>query len=116
MATEVPIDYVRENNTELKFLLKQMEQVLHDYKLVGIAAPQIGVSLRVFLMEFTQKHRDNFTKDEYTARDMAVMPLTVSADSGIDKPSLADRSYFYEFAGCHQSSDKGDQLRAKGFF
>lgn len=77
VATEVPIEYIRENQDELKPLLKNMEQVLHDYRLVGIAAPQIGVSLRIFLMEFKENLKENFTPDEYKTRDMAPMPLTV---------------------------------------
>lgn len=77
MATEVPIEYIRSNQDELKPLLKNMEQVLHDYRLVGIAAPQIGVSLRIFLMEFTENMKDKFTPEVYKAREMATMPLTV---------------------------------------
>lgn len=54
-----------------------MEQVLHDYRLVGIAAPQIGVPLRIFLMEFAESKKENFTPEVYKAREMAPMPLTV---------------------------------------
>lgn len=54
-----------------------MEQVLHDYQLVGIAAPQIGVSLRIFLMEFQEKKKDAIAPEVYKAREMATMPLTV---------------------------------------
>lgn len=77
VASEVPIEYIRENQDELKQLLKNMEQVLHDYRLVGIAAPQIGISFRIFLMEFKEELRGRISPAEYKTRDMAPMPLTV---------------------------------------
>lgn len=62
-----------------------MEQVLHDYRLFGLAAPQIGVSLRIILMEFKENLKENFTPEVYKARDMAPMPLTVRTIVGIGK-------------------------------
>lgn len=54
-----------------------MEIVLNDYTLVGIAAPQIGVPLRIFLMQFTEKQKKKYTSKIYQTREMQILPLTV---------------------------------------
>lgn len=77
MAREVSATFIREQQDELKSVLESMKQVLNDYRLVGIAAPQIGVSLRIFLMQFKENSKENLTPDVYKARDMSPMPLTV---------------------------------------
>lgn len=77
-ATELPTDGLQENVKELQPLLKQMEKVLNDYRLVGIAAPQIGVPLRIFLMRFKDELKENFSTEVVRAREMQTLPLTVS--------------------------------------
>lgn len=55
-----------------------MENVLNAYRLVGIAAPQIGISLRIILIQFKENLKENFTPEVYRARQMQTLPLTVS--------------------------------------
>lgn len=43
-----------------------------------IAAPQIGISLRIIVMEFREGLKDKFKKEVYEARKMSTLPLTVS--------------------------------------
>jgi peptide deformylase len=62
---------------EIKFLLNRMEKVRSDFRLVGIAAPQIGVNLRVFLACFDKEAMKSKTKETIEAKEMSLMPLTV---------------------------------------
>lgn len=54
-----------------------MTRVLRAYNLVGISAPQIGVPVRIFLIEFNDKWIDNFPTEVYKNREMLIFPLTV---------------------------------------
>lgn len=56
IADPVPKELI--NTPEIKFLVSQMKDVLKSYKLVGLASPQIGISLRIFIMSFGEELRD----------------------------------------------------------
>lgn len=73
---------------DLQPLLKHMEQVLNDYHLVGIAAPQIGVSVRIFLMQFREEERLFKSPEVYKTREMETLPLTVSVGIIISKYNI----------------------------
>lgn len=75
-AAEVPQDML--NSKEIDVIVDQMVQVLRKYNCVGLAAPQIGVSLRIIVMEFREDLNKKFTKEVYEARKMSPLPLTVS--------------------------------------
>lgn len=75
-AAEVPKDVIE--SKELDMIIDQMVKVLRKYDCVGMAAPQIGVSLRIIVMEFREDLKNKFTKDVYEARKMSTLPLTVS--------------------------------------
>lgn len=62
---------------ETQFLVNQMKKVLKDYNLVGLAAPQIGITLRVFIMSFGEHLKEKFKPEIYKAREMSTFPLTV---------------------------------------
>lgn len=47
------------------------------YGLVGIAAPQIGVNLRVFIACFNEENMKNFEPAVQKAKELSLMPLTV---------------------------------------
>lgn len=65
IAEEVPVDEI--GSSKIKKVIKDMRSALASYKVEGftgiaIAAPQIGVSLRIFLIEDMSKDKD--TKDD----------------------------------------------------
>lgn len=62
---------------EFKFLLKKMKTVMKDYNLVGMASPQIGISLRVFIISFEEELKKKFTPEIYKCKEMETLPLTV---------------------------------------
>jgi peptide deformylase len=74
-ASAVPQELIR--SPEIKFLVGQMKKVLNDFNLVGLAAPQIGIGLRVFVMSFDEKKKENFTPEVFKAREMSLFPFTV---------------------------------------
>ncbi|XP_061386103.1 peptide deformylase, mitochondrial-like [Musca vetustissima] len=74
-AVDVPADAI--NSKEIDLIIDQMVKVLRKYDCVGIAAPQIGVSLRIIVMEFREGLKDKFKKEVYEARKMSPLPLTV---------------------------------------
>lgn len=55
-----------------------MHDVMHSYESVGLAAPQIGVPLRIFMIEFSEKMSEKFSPNIQKTREMAVIPLKVS--------------------------------------
>lgn len=77
-AAEVPITMI--NSNEIKNLIAQMKKVLRNYNLVGIAAPQIGVPSRVIVMEASEQLLEKYPTAVYQARQMSILPLTVSIE------------------------------------
>lgn len=75
VSDKIPTELV--TTPEIKFLVTQMKKVLKDYNLVGLAAPQIGISLRVFIMSFGDHLKEKFKPEVYKAREMSTFPFTV---------------------------------------
>jgi hypothetical protein len=55
-----------------------MRDVMHSYESVGLSAPQIGVPLKIFMIEFSEKISKKFSPDIQKSREMAIIPLKVS--------------------------------------
>jgi peptide deformylase len=55
-----------------------MRDVMCSYESVGLAAPQIGVPLKIFMIEFSEKMSEKFSPDIQKSREMAIIPLKVS--------------------------------------
>lgn len=62
---------------EIKFLVKLMTNVMDKYKCVGLAAPQIGIPLRVIALEFKEAYKKDFAPEVVRTRNMQELPLTV---------------------------------------
>lgn len=71
----VPTDGI--NSKEIKFLITLMTNVMREYKCVGLAAPQIGIPLRVIALEFKEEYKQDFAPDVQKTRNMHELPLTV---------------------------------------
>ncbi|CAD7084721.1 unnamed protein product [Hermetia illucens] len=71
----VPTEAVKSN--EMNLLIEQMIDVLRKYELVGVAAPQIGIGLRIIAMEFREDLVKKFPPAVYGARQMSPLPMTV---------------------------------------
>ena len=77
-----PVDPLAIHTEEFKELLQMMIRTMRAKKAVGIAAPQIGVSLQVFAMEFTKEamnllKKNGATLDDLRQKQMDVVPLRI---------------------------------------
>lgn len=52
---------IAEINEEIKQLAADMVETMHHYNGIGLAAIQIGVPLRIFIMEINEEENDNTT-------------------------------------------------------
>lgn len=75
-AAEVPVECV--DSKEIHAIVDRLVHVLRKYDCVGIAAPQIGVSLRIIAMEFKRSIKNELPQAMYKARQMSELPLTVT--------------------------------------
>lgn len=69
---------------EVQFLLKTLKKTLNDFSLVGIASPQVGISLRIFLMSVSERAKEKQTPEAWKAKEMQLMPLTVFINPEIE--------------------------------
>ncbi|KAH8249960.1 hypothetical protein KR026_002661 [Drosophila bipectinata] len=74
-AAPVPQEHIQ--SPEIEAIVEQMVRVLRKFDCVGIAAPQIGVSLRIIAMEFKGGIRKELPEAVYQARQMTELPLTI---------------------------------------
>ncbi|EDW67135.1 peptide deformylase, mitochondrial [Drosophila virilis] len=74
-AAVVPAECV--DSKEVQAIVDQMVHVLRKFDCVGIAAPQIGISLRIIAMEFRRSIKQDLSEATYKARQMSELPLTV---------------------------------------
>lgn len=78
VAEPIPIPLI--NSSETNFLVSYMTHVFRKYNCMGLAAPQIGVPLRVIAFEFNEKHMKEFTLEEQKSREINLVPYTVLLD------------------------------------
>jgi hypothetical protein len=56
-----------------------MRDVMHSYGSFGLAAPQIGVPLSIFMVEFSENVNEEFSPDIRKSHEMAIIPFKVSS-------------------------------------
>lgn len=97
-------------SAEIQNIISKMKKVHRDYKLVGLAAPQIGISLRIIIIEASEELKEKYPAEVYKNRQMEIMPLTVKflhyhcgflIEIFYDFSSLIN--LFFPFEGIHQS-------------
>ncbi|XP_046397618.1 peptide deformylase, mitochondrial-like [Ischnura elegans] len=67
----------------IQLVIKKLRSVLRGYDAVGIAAPQIGVPLRIFAVEFPESRMEEFSKEVVHSRKMSTFPFKVFINPGI---------------------------------
>lgn len=75
-SEEVPAELV--GSEDINDVVNQMVKVLRHYDCVGVAAPQLGVPLRIIAMEFRAEKQQQFSPETYGERKMSTLPLAVS--------------------------------------
>lgn len=76
-AEEVDLTELRKSPARIMKIIANMRAVSLHYRAVGISAPQIGVPLRIIMIEFPEKNKKYFPAEVYAAREMATIPLKV---------------------------------------
>ncbi|HTV23963.1 MAG TPA: peptide deformylase [Polyangiaceae bacterium] len=82
---------------ELRNLTRLMTEVMHNAPGVGLAAPQIGVPLRVFVAEDLEERIADLPEGTATLRGRVALPLTVLVNPKLT-PEGDERVTFFE--GC----------------
>lgn len=84
---EIGSDRVRE-------LIEHMRETLADAPGVGLAAPQIGESLQLVIIEDKPEYQVNLTPAEVAERERRPVPFHVLINPGIELLSSPDVSFF----------------------
>lgn len=74
-ATEVDLKEI--NSEDIKNVLLMLRSVMKHYKSVGISAPQIGIPLRIIMIEIPDFVVEHFGPEVCKAREMVPTPLKV---------------------------------------
>jgi peptide deformylase len=82
---------------ELRHLVRLMTEVMRDAPGVGLAAPQIGVPLRVFVAEDLEQRIADLPEGRAAQRGRVALPLTVLVNPKL-QPEGAEQVTFFE--GC----------------
>ena len=74
VANQVPRDKI--STPEFQQLLDHMIRIMRETRGVGLAAPQVGISLQVFCMELTDQHLNLIGPEKAADLQMTKLPLT----------------------------------------
>src|SRR5882672_8575074 len=94
-AVEVPGDLL--GSPAMARLVEIMVDVMRDAPGVGLAAPQIGVPLRIFVAEDPEERLSRVAPEARELRDRGALPLTVLVNPVVTLVAGAEAT-FYE--GC----------------
>ena len=76
-ADPVQVDAI--NSDEIRKVLQRMRAVMKRYGAVGIAAPQIGIPLRIIMIEFSPSALEKLPKEIIKKQDISPVPFSVSS-------------------------------------
>ncbi|KAK5650054.1 hypothetical protein RI129_001083 [Pyrocoelia pectoralis] len=75
VSEHIPINLVQ--SPEVKFLMQRLKTAFCRYDCVGLSACQIGIPLRVIIVEFNKNHSKNYSSDEIKHREIELLPQTI---------------------------------------
>ena len=75
-------------------LIDFMRETLRDAPGVGLAAPQVGESLQVAVIEDTAEYQKLMTEDELRDRDRRVQPFHVLINPQIEVIGCVEKTFF----------------------
>lgn len=94
-AAEVPPEHIASD--EIQGLIRRMTAAMREAPGVGLAAPQLGVSLRVLVLEDRPELMAKLSPDELRERERVELPLRVFINPVL-RPLGGDTRVFFE--GC----------------
>lgn len=92
------------SSQEIKRVLVTMRAVMKHYRSAGISAPQIGIPLRIIMIEFPEEMGKRFPEGVYQAREMSPIPFQVPFILHFSNESIS----FYEYENCLNDSYMGN--------
>ena len=93
-----PVNPAMIMSSEYQELVDRMVEIMRSQLGVGIAAPQVGIGLRIFCMEFTSNHVSIVGPDITKRREMSILPLTILANPSLKVMGKGERVTYEE--GC----------------
>ncbi|XP_034829996.1 peptide deformylase, mitochondrial-like [Maniola hyperantus] len=72
-----PVSLEKIKTKEIKSVIEKLSYVMDRYGSVGMAAPQVGVNLRIFVMRLTEKQITEMSAEVIKLRNISVVPYTV---------------------------------------
>ena len=91
MAEEVPLDRI--DSATIQELIQEMISIMRN-RGVGLAAPQIGVPYRIFVMEDTEEGMSDVSKDDLVAQERAPFPAKVVINPTVTPMSNESCAFF----------------------
>lgn len=76
ISEPVPVEKIK--SEEVQNVIQKLKYVLLKYGSVGMAAPQVGVNIRIFVMRQTPKQIASIPAEIIKHKDISVIPMTVS--------------------------------------
>lgn len=73
-----PVAFDKIKTNDIQTVIEKLEHVINKYEALGMSAPQIGINMRIFAMQFTSKQISKLPKNIINARGLEVVPFTVS--------------------------------------
>lgn len=98
-AEALPVPAELLGTKKLRELVDAMTEVMRKAPGVGLAAPQIGVGLRLIVLEDAEAFMSRLTPEQRAARGRTAFPLTVIANPVLTTLSAPDRRATF-FEGC----------------
>ena len=94
-ASEIAVEKI--NTPEFAELCASMVTTMREAPGVGLAAPQLGLGLRIFVMEDQPAYLANLTPEENAERDREAVPLRIFVNPAL-QPIGEEKAGFFE--GC----------------
>ncbi|HEV2614812.1 MAG TPA: peptide deformylase [Gammaproteobacteria bacterium] len=92
-----PLTVEEINSDYIQHLIGLMKEAMHAAPGVGLAAPQIGESLQLAVLEDREVYLENYPEDQLIARERKVVPFQVIINPNV----ILDKSESVEFfEGC----------------
>jgi peptide deformylase len=93
-----PVDPADLRTARLRRLIAQMRATMEAAPGVGLAAPQVGVSLQLAVLQDSPERWGHLSEEELAARERDALPFTVLVNPAVTPVGGNDLAGFYE--GC----------------
>ncbi len=91
-ARELSVDEIRSD--DIQRLIKYMHETLRDAPGVGLAAPQVGESIQLAIVEDLPEYSRNLTQEQVAERERRPVPFHVIVNPVISSVGSADVEFF----------------------